>query len=111
VLVETPAQPHPKHTGIPHALNAAAWAIVDPESSIEDRRLDLAMGAALLANKLTRNRDAAMIDTLARCHAWSGNYKKALSLQKRAVRLAPDNNKSTYQSTLREYKRDLKANR
>lgn len=69
-------------------LNAVAWTLVDPESSLAKRDLDLALEAASAANALTGGKDAAILDTLARVYAWKGNLDKAIAVQEKAVDLA-----------------------
>jgi thiol-disulfide isomerase/thioredoxin len=85
-------------------LNEIGWTIVDPESKIAKRDLDLAMKAAAKAAEFTDNKDAAVLDTLALVHFLKGDVKKAVEVQTKAVELAPDGLKAELQKRLDEYK-------
>lgn len=89
----------------PQVLNEIAWLIVDPAGKVEKKDLDLAMTAANKANDLTKGKDAAILDTLARVHFEKGDKAKALELQKKAVELAPDQLKSELEASLKEYEK------
>jgi len=69
----------------PMALNDVAWAIVDPDTKLAKRDLDLALKAAAQAVELSQQKDGAILDTLARVWFWKQDYHKALELQKKAV--------------------------
>lgn len=86
----------------PGVLNQMAWSIVDPESTVENRDLDLALKMAERANELTRNADPGILDTVARVHFTKGDIQKAIELQTRAVELEPK-----LEKTLIEYKEAL----
>jgi len=88
-------------------LNAFAWGIVDPEGDMEKgkRDYDLAMKAAEAAVKLTDNKDAAILDTLARCYFEKGDKAKAIEVQTKAVELAPAQMKEQLRAALDEYKK------
>jgi thiol-disulfide isomerase/thioredoxin len=68
-------------------LNEVAWAIVDPAAELEQRDLDLAMKAATKAVAFSKEKDGAILDTLARVWFWKKDYQKALELQQKAVAL------------------------
>ncbi|MCC6675994.1 MAG: redoxin family protein [Phycisphaerales bacterium] len=89
----------------PQVLNEIAWLIVDPTAKVEKKDLDLAMTAATRANELTKGKDAAILDTLARVHFEKGDKAKALELQKKAVELAPEQLKSELEASLKEYEK------
>jgi hypothetical protein len=69
-------------------LNQLAWILVDPESTFEDRSLDLAMKAAVAAVEASKSKDPAILDTLARAHSWRGEWQKAIAVQRKAVETA-----------------------
>jgi len=66
------------------ALNQISWFIVD-EKDLPKRDFELALKAAKQANKLTKFKDGAILDTLARVYYEMGNLKKALNWQRKAV--------------------------
>ncbi len=71
----------------PDALNKIAWDIVNPEGSVSDPRpgLNLAMRAATAAVEITKEKDPAILDTLARCYWLKGDKPRAIELQKKAI--------------------------
>jgi thiol-disulfide isomerase/thioredoxin len=93
------------------SLNRIAWNIVDPEGPVgkADRQagLPLAMRAAKAAVEITKEKDAAILDTLARCYWVKGDKPKAVELQKKAVAALtkddPEETKDQLQTTLKEY--------
>jgi len=84
-------------------LNSIAWTIVDPEGKIEKKNVDLALRAAIAANKITEEKDGAILDTLARCYFVKGDKAKALEIQKKAVEMAKGDMKAELEKTLKEY--------
>lgn len=70
------------------SLNQLAWTLVDPESTFEDRSLDLAMKAAVAAVEASKSEDPAILDTLARAHSWHGEWQKAIAVQRKAIETA-----------------------
>jgi thiol-disulfide isomerase/thioredoxin len=70
------------------ALNEIAWQIVDPKGNVEKKDLKLAMKAAQRAFDLTKGKDAAITDTLAKVYFDQGNITKALEYQEKAADLA-----------------------
>ena len=71
----------------PQALNALAWGLVDPASkqAPSPAAKALALDAAKQADALTRSKDPAVADTLARAYFVNGDVKKAIETQQRAV--------------------------
>jgi thiol-disulfide isomerase/thioredoxin len=92
-----------------NALNLVAWSIVDPEAKVGERNLELAMTAAAKAVEITASKDAHILDTLARVHAWKGEFPKALELQKKAVALCSEEEKAGLTPALTEYEAKVKA--
>ncbi len=85
-------------------LNQIAWGIVDPDANVAKRDLVLALRAAEAAVEITERKDPAILDTLARVHAWKGELAKAVEIQTLAVELAKDKMKEELQKVLDEYK-------
>ena len=73
------------------ALNALAWTIVDPDAQIEKPDIALALRAAEAGVRFTEEKDANLLDTLARAHFLSGHLDKALHLQQKAALVNPEN--------------------
>jgi len=75
-----------------NALNAVAWTIVDPDSKIDPSKRDVrfALKAAERANELTKGENYAILDTLAKACFDSGNAARAVEMQEKAVKLAPE---------------------
>jgi len=72
----------------PARLNALAWLVVAPGAGPHDERLvQMALAAAMQADKLSEGKDGHIADTLARAYFASGDVAKALETQERAVRL------------------------
>ena len=69
------------------ALNFMAWLIVDPDQNHEETDLDVALKIAERANVLGKDKDAGVLDTLARVHYMKGDLAKAIEIQKKAVAL------------------------
>ena len=70
------------------ALNQMAWMMATED--LDKRDLDLALRAAKRANDLTEEKDAAILDTLARVYFEQGDIKKAVDWQRKAVEYAPE---------------------
>jgi len=68
-------------------LNGIAWSIVDPESPQQKRDLVSAERAAKRAVELTKEKDASLLDTLARVWFWKQDYAQAVVCQQKAVDL------------------------
>ena len=97
----------------PNTLNAIARAIVDPEADVAERDAKLAMKAAEKAAKLTKGKNAAILDTLARCCWCEGEKAKAIETATKAFELArqddgmPDDLKEGIKASLDEYKKGV----
>ncbi|MFO0832414.1 MAG: TlpA disulfide reductase family protein [Phycisphaerales bacterium] len=89
----------------PQFLNAVAWSIVDPDSEYAKKDLDLAMKAATAANEASKDKDAAIQDTLARVYWVKGNKAKAVEIQEKAIKNATKEMKEDLEATLAEYKK------
>ena len=89
------------------SLNSLAWGLVDPEATLEDRRLDLALRAAEQADALTGSSDPSILDTLARVHFWRGDLDRALALQRKAIEHASERGRASLQGALEEYEAAL----
>ena len=63
-------------------LNGIAWETATAENATD---LELALKAAQRATEIRENKDAAILDTVARCHYELGNLDEAIKLQKLAV--------------------------
>jgi thiol-disulfide isomerase/thioredoxin len=87
------------------SLNGLAWTIVDPEGDITpvQRDLQLARLAADLANKLSLEKDASILDTVARVAFLQGDLPGAVKLQKRAVDLSEGEQADQLRETLQGY--------
>ena len=93
----------------PQAMNQIAWSVVNPENEIGNRDADFALAFAIKADELAKSKDAAIIDTLARCYWVKGDKAKAIELQEKAVKLAGEDEqmadmKSDLEDTLKDYK-------
>src|SRR5262249_50394773 len=72
-------------------LNAIAWTIVDPDDNTFTKKdLDLALRAAMRADEVSKHKDPAIIDTLAKVYHDKGDLAKAVELQEKAVKLIGD---------------------
>ena len=89
------------------SLNEFAWGIVDPESTMKVKDNDLALKAALKAVDFTGEKDAAILDTLARCYFVKGDRAKAIQYEKKAVAIGSDNEeiKKSLEAALEEYQK------
>jgi len=72
------------------ALDNLAWIVVNPEAKPRPPQplVQLALRAATRADELTQGKDPSVADTLARTYFDSGDVKKAVATQERAVTLA-----------------------
>ena len=84
--------------------NELAWQIAT-DKKIKQRDLALAEMMATRANDATKGKDAAIIDTLARIRFLQGKKEEAITLQEKAVKLAGEDQKETFQQTLDDYKK------
>lgn len=69
------------------ALNGLAWLMVDPDAQMEGRDVDLALKIATRANELEKDKNAGVLDTLARAWFVKGDVGKAVEIQRKAVAL------------------------
>jgi len=96
----------------PYALNGIAWLIVDPDAERVSRNLPLALEAATKGVEFTEEKDADILDTLARVYAWQGEYARAIEVQKKAVAVAvtdeDEDMAEALRQTLAEYEAKLK---
>jgi hypothetical protein len=86
------------------ALNDIAWKIVDPEAKWGKVDLDLALRAAEKGVALTDEKDAAVLDTLARVWFVKGDVAKAIEIETKAVAVASGKMKEDLERALAEYK-------
>jgi thiol-disulfide isomerase/thioredoxin len=66
------------------ALNTLAWRTVDTKG-IKTRDLEFALKLALRANELTEEKNASILDTLARVYYEMGDLDQAIEWQRKAV--------------------------
>lgn len=70
-----------------NTLNGYAWALLDDEG-IETRDFGLALTIAKKANRVSKGKDYAILDTLARAHFETGDPKKAAEVQSKSIKMA-----------------------
>jgi thiol-disulfide isomerase/thioredoxin len=87
-------------------LNELAWFIVDPASKTKPSAevLKVAVMAAEKADKLSGGKDGAIADTLALAYFDSGDAKKALATQERALKLSGAEADESMKQRLAQYK-------
>ena len=84
-------------------LNSISWDVLTSED-VKYRDFDFALKAAERANNLTDGEDPMIIDTLARAWFDKGDFKRAITLQEKAVALSPDGQmKEELKQTLERY--------
>lgn len=83
-------------------LNQIAWLILTTEG-VEKRDFKLATTAAERAVEVSKGKDAAILDTLAKAYFDGGNKAKAVETQKKAVAAADAEMKSDLETTLKLY--------
>ena len=93
----------------PMVLNQVAWTIVNPDSPMKDKNLDVALRAAERGVELAKDADgdtqAMILDTLARVHFEQGDVAKAGEVQQQAIDAATNAQlKQQLQESLKEYK-------
>ncbi|MAI73944.1 MAG: hypothetical protein CMM01_24010 [Rhodopirellula sp.] len=84
-------------------LNGVAWETATADNATD---LELALKAAKRASELSEDKDAAILDTLARCHYELGQLDEAIEVQQKAVDL--DSNMQEVTEALKRYQ-DEKA--
>lgn len=95
----------------PETLNEMAWSIVDPETKLTKPNFEAALILSKQAAEASKMKDGAILDTYALALFKTGDKKKALEVQKKAVDLVkkdkdadPDTIKEL-QGRLEEYKK------
>jgi hypothetical protein len=83
-------------------LNQVAWLILESEG-VEKRDYKLATSAAERAVEITKGKDAAILDTLAKAYFDSGDKAKGIETQKKAVGAADAEMKKDLEVTLKRY--------
>jgi thiol-disulfide isomerase/thioredoxin len=92
-------------------LNFVAWTIVDPDSGFkpDKKLLALALDAARKADELTKGKNGAIADTLAKAYFDNGDVAKAIEHQERAIKLAEGTelaNDKSLQKRLEQYRKE-----
>lgn len=91
-----------KIDGIPELLDVFAWTVLTDEG-LKFRHLDLALKAAGRAHEGTNERDSAIADTYALALYKTGDKKKAITIQRKAIELADEDDREELQETLDRY--------
>jgi len=100
-LMEKISESSPKNALLQNEL---AWRLVS-DKSIKQPDLGLADTLATRANEAAGGKDANILDTVARVNFLQGKHALAIANEEKAVELAADGNKSSFQKTLRHYRR------
>jgi hypothetical protein len=88
-------------------LNMFAWTIVD-DAAMKTRDQDFAMGCAMRAAQLSEYKNAAILDTLARCWYERSNLAEAVKWQTEAAKFAgEDPMGEEIKATLKKYQDEL----
>jgi len=91
----------------PQLLNSIAWTVVDMPG-IKTRNFDFALKLANRAVELTKEKDAATLDTLAHVYHDKGDLKKAVEIETKAVAVAePGQMGDDIKATLEKYQVEL----
>ena len=85
-------------------LNGVAWETATADNATD---LELALKAAKRASEIRENKDAAILDTLARCHYELGQLDEAIKVQQKAVDL--DSNMQEITEALKRYQEEKAA--
>lgn len=85
-------------------LNALAWTIVDPQNPVTNPNVDVAIKFADRAVEVSKGKEASILDTQSRAYFVKGDVAKAISIQEKAVELAPAELKADLTKSLEEYK-------
>ena len=73
------------------AMNEIAWTIVDPDDhTFTKKDLDLALKAASRGDELSKHKNPAILDTLAKVYHDKGDLAKAIEIQEKAVKALDD---------------------
>ena len=86
----------------PMLLNQMAWFVLDNQK-VKERNLDFALNVAEAAAKASGNKDAAILDTLARAQWDKGDKAAAVATQKKAVEIANPDMRDDLSETLKKY--------
>ena len=87
---------------VPEVLNGLAWFLaVCPDEDYRDGKK--AVDYAKQAIKISGDKDWNFLDTLAAALAENGDFDEAVVNQKKAIKLAPEDDKSDYQARLKLY--------
>ncbi len=92
-------------------LNMWAWYIVDPKTTFKAPDFKVALKLARRASTLTEDKDPMILDTLAAAYARTGDKKKAIETQQKAVDIltadaaADDATVKEMQGRLEEYRK------
>jgi thiol-disulfide isomerase/thioredoxin len=94
-------------------LNGLAWAILDPDAGLKpsSKLIDFALETARQADEMADSKDGAIADTLAKAYFDSGDAKKAIEAQERALRLMKEagaNEDQGMKDRLEKYKKAAK---
>jgi thiol-disulfide isomerase/thioredoxin len=90
-----------------NSLNTLAWTLIDPEGDETPKELlPVALAAAKKASSLTDDENPAVLDTYALALFKSGDKKKALEIQQKAVKLSdPDELEPSMKARLEQYEK------
>lgn len=94
--------------GNAQVLNQIAWTVVD-DARVKQRDLGFAQRVAERANELTKSKDGAIMDTLARVHYEAGRLEKAVEWQRKAVKNATGTMADQLREVLEKYEAELKG--
>ncbi len=86
----------------PMIQNALAWIIVTKEG-LEKRDTALAEKLAARASKVAEDKNAGVLDTLARAQFMNGKKKEAIATQQKAIEVAEADEREQLQKTLASY--------
>ena len=91
-------------------LNSLAWSLVDPDRGDKDTDVALALKLVQKAVKAEPN-NSAYHDTLAWALFANKKYKEAIQASKRALKLAPEEQKKDFQGYLKKLKAQVAKKR
>ena len=89
-------------------LNAVSWFVVD-NANVKHRDLDFAMKVAKRASELTDDKDAAILDTVARVYYEKGDLATAIKWQRKSAKHAGEGQMADdIRKTLEKYEKESK---